>query len=93
MPMGPAFVLYYEGSGEDWFDPVYNIQGGIAMSLDLKTFVDSTPHAPIFKTPTPGRYTTLRYTDYIALKHRVLFYYEAARPNDSSELRVTEVRL
>ncbi|MGQ9631858.1 MAG: hypothetical protein ACUVXI_16340 [bacterium] len=93
MPLGPAFVLYYEGSGSDWFDPVYNIQGGVAVSLDLENFVDLTPNEPIFKTPTPGRYTTLRYTDYLCLEDRVIFYYEAARPNDSSELRATEVKL
>lgn len=93
MPMGGVFVLYYEGSGADWFDPPYNIQGGIAVSTDLRAFEDVTPTAPIFTSPTPGRYGTLRYTDYLCLEDRVLFYYEAARENDSFELRVTEVLL
>ncbi len=93
MPMAGCFVLYYEGSGTDWFDPVYNIQGGMAVSFDLREYYDATPSAPLFRSPTPGKYETLRYTDYLCLQDRVLFYYEAARPNDSSELRVTEVLL
>jgi hypothetical protein len=31
--------------------------------------------------------------DYVMLEDRVLFYYEAARPDDAFELRVSEVKL
>lgn len=94
LPMGSTWVLYYEGSNAEWFDPPYNLAGGIAVSMDAgRTFIDLTPHQPMFETATPGRYRTARYTDYLALSDRVLFYYEAFRPNDSAEVRMTAVWL
>ena len=93
LPAGPLFLFYYEGSNQQWFDPVYNIQGGIAVTFDLQEFADLTPDAPLFRSSTPGRYETARYTDYLVMEDRVLFYYEAARPNDSNEIRVSEAPL
>jgi hypothetical protein len=93
MPLGGIYAFYYEGSSSGWFDPPYNIQGGVAVTTDLRTATDLTPDAPLFASPTPGRYQTARYTDYLCLEDRVIFYYEAARPNDSFELRATTVML
>ncbi len=93
MPLGGVYAFYYEGSSSEWFDPPYNIQGGVAVTHDMRTAVDLTPDRPLFASPTPGRYHTARYTDYLCLADRVIFYYEAARPNDSFELRATTVML
>lgn len=93
MPLGGTYAFYYEGSSSEWFDPPYNIRGGIAVTADLHTATDLTPDAPLFASPTPGRYQTARYTDCVCLRDRVIFYYEAARPNDSFELRATTVML
>ena len=93
MPLGGVYAFYYEGSASDWFDPVYNIQGGLAVTHDLRTAVDLTADAPLFASATPGRYLTARYTDYLCLADRVVFYYEAARPNDSNEVRASTVLL
>lgn len=92
LPMPGVWVLYYEGSNSEWFDPVYNIAGGIAVSTDGgKSFTDITPTAPTLETATPGRYRTARYMDYLALEDRILFYYEAFRENDSAEVRASPV--
>lgn len=91
LPMpGGVWVLYYEGSNAEWFDPPYNIAIGMAVSTDCgRSFVDLTPESPIMETATPGRYRTARYMDYLALEDRVLFYYEAFRENDSAEVRLS----
>jgi len=91
LPMpGGVWVLYYEGSNAEWFDPPYNIAIGMAVSTDGgRSFVDLTPESPIMETATPGRYRTARYMDYLALEDRVLFYYEAFRENDSAEVRLS----
>ena len=30
MPLGGLYAFYYEGSSSEWFDPPYNIQGGVS---------------------------------------------------------------
>jgi len=93
MPLGGTYAFYYEGSNAEWFDPPYNIQGGLAITHDLRHATDLTPSAPIFASSTPGPYSTARYTDYLVLSDRVIFYYEASRPNASNEIRASTVML
>ncbi|NMC06271.1 MAG: hypothetical protein GYA24_13730, partial [Candidatus Lokiarchaeota archaeon] len=62
LPLDVGYLLVYEGSSIDWFDPGYNIATGFAYTLDLKTFVDMTPAEPALKSTTPGKYHTWRYS-------------------------------
>jgi len=86
LPVGYLFV--YEGSNVNWHDPVYNIATGLAYSPDLQAFIDITPQEPPFKSTTPGDYHTWRYSDWVIFGDKVFVYFEAARPNNTNELRV-----
>ncbi|HIJ64812.1 MAG TPA: hypothetical protein HPP77_02590 [Candidatus Hydrogenedentes bacterium] len=86
LPVGYLFV--YEGANVNWRDPVYNIATGLAYSPDLETFLDLTPREPLLKSTTPGDYATWRYSDWIWFKDNLYVYFEAARPNNTNEIRV-----
>ncbi len=88
LPLSVGYLFVYEGSSLDWHDPVYNIATGLAYSPDLETFVDLTPREPLLRSTTPGDYHTWRYSDWILHEGRLYVYFEAARPNNTSELRV-----
>jgi hypothetical protein len=60
LPLDAGFLLVYEGSGFDRFDPVYNIATGLAYSPDLFRWYDHTPDQPQLKITTAGRYHTWR---------------------------------
>jgi hypothetical protein len=89
LPLSVGYLLVYEGSSVEWFDPAYNIATGLAYSLDLEHFVDITPSAPLLMSTTPGDYHTWRYSHWLHGNGRVFVYYEAARPNGTNELRVS----
>jgi len=88
LPLDVGYLFVYEGSSTDWRDPVYNIATGLAYSPDLATFIDLTPSAPLLKSTTPGDYHTWRYSHWMADGDRILAYFEAARPNNTNEIRV-----
>jgi hypothetical protein len=88
LPLPVGYLFVYEGSNVNWRDPVYNIATGLAYSPDLETFVDLTPAEPLLKSTTPGNYHTWRYSDWIVRDKTVYVYFEAARPNNTNELRV-----
>jgi len=89
LPMAVGYLFVYEGSNLGWRDPVYNIATGLAYSPDLRTFVDLTPHEPLLRSTTPGEYHTWRYSHWLPVGERVFVYYEAARPNNTNELRLS----
>lgn len=95
LPVNNGLVIYYEGTNRQWYQPMYNVLTGVATSLDLKEFTDVTPDEPLLSSPTKSSdklthgYQTLRYMDYVQLKNKLLFYYEAACEDGSFELRVT----
>jgi hypothetical protein len=91
MPVGWLFV--YEGSNLGWHDPNYNIATGLAYTPDLVSFVDLTPDAPLAVSTTPGACMTWRYSDWVLDGDRLRVYFEAARPNDTNELRVAVLPL
>jgi hypothetical protein len=93
MPLAQGYAIFYEGASLNDHEKIYNIRTGLAFSPDLRTFTDLTPVEPIIQSPTPGKCWAVRYMDYVMLEDRVLFYYEAARPDDAFELRVSEVKL
>lgn len=88
LPLAVGYLFVYEGSHVSWRDPVYNIATGLAYSADLATCVDLTPRAPLLVSTTPGDYHTWRYSHWMAVEEQVYVYYEAARPNNTNELRL-----
>lgn len=89
LPMAVGYLFVYEGSSAEWRDPSYNIATGLAYSPDLRTFIDLTPEAPLLKSTTPGDYHTWRYSHWLPVGDRVFVYHEAARPNNTNELRLS----
>jgi hypothetical protein len=88
LPLGVGYLFVYEGSHTNWRDPVYNIATGLAYTPDLNQIIDLTPDAPLLRSNTPGDYATFRYSHWMAVKDQVYVYYEAARPNNTNELRL-----
>jgi hypothetical protein len=88
IPMAVGYLFIYEGSRMGWHDPVYNIATGLAFTADLKSFIDLTPDAPLLKSTTPGDYHTWRYSHWLPVGNQVYVYFEAARPNNTNEIRM-----
>ena len=88
LPMAVGHLFVYEGSHISWHDPVYNIATGLAYTPDLRTFYDLTPEAPLLKSTTPGDYHTWRYSHWLPVANRIFVYFEAARPNNTNEIRL-----
>lgn len=88
MPKDNGFVVFYEGTSRQAF---WNLRTGLAMTLNFKEFTDLTPNGPILSSPTSGKLETLRYLDYVKVGEKIYFYYEAARPDDALELRVSTI--
>ena len=88
LPLEVGYLFVYEGSHTSWRDPVYNIATGLAYSSDLATFVDLTPDAPLLRSTTPGDYHTWRYSHWMVVGERIFAYFEAARPNNTNEIRL-----
>lgn len=88
LPMTVGYVFVYEGSHVTWRDPVYNIATGLAYTPDLETYYDLTPDEPLLKSTTPGDYHTWRYSYWMRVGDEVYVYFEAARPNNTNELRM-----
>ncbi|MEE4311846.1 MAG: hypothetical protein V2J62_08225 [candidate division KSB1 bacterium] len=91
LPVPAGYLFIYEGSNVNWRDPAYNIATGLAFSPDLNSVIDLTPHQPLLKSTTPGDYHTWRYSQWVYYKNKVFVYFEAARPNNSNELRVAVI--
>jgi len=89
VPMAVGYLLVYEGSNLLWRDPNYNIATGVAYSPDLRTFIDLTPNEPLIKSTTPGDYHTWRYSHWLRVGSELYVYYEAARPNNTTEVRLS----
>ena len=91
LPMPVGYLFVYEGSRCGWRDPVYNIATGLAYSPDLQTFLDLTPDRPLLKSTTPGDYHTWRYSHWMLVEDSVFVYFEAARPNNTNEIRFATI--
>jgi len=87
--LGGIFQIFYEGSNKDWYRPVYNIQTGYGISFDLRRMFDVTFDKPLLSSPTGNLYGTVRYMDNVIVDNRIYFFYEAARKDNSFELRVS----
>jgi len=89
LPVPVGYLFVYEGSNVNWADPAYNIATGMAYSPDLDTVVDLTPDKPLLMSTTPGLYHTWRYSEWILRDNKLYVYFEAARPNNTNEIRVS----
>lgn len=87
LPLAVGYLFVYEGSSLDWHDPSYNIATGLAFSPNLYDFHDLTPDTPLLQSTTPGAYRTWRYSHWMRVKNDVYVYFEAARPNNTNEIR------
>jgi len=88
VPLRVGYLFVYEGSHLSWHDPVYNIATGLAYSPDLRTFYDLTPDAPLLQSTTPGSCQTWRYSHWLPVENSLYVYFEAARPNNTNEIRM-----
>lgn len=89
LPMGTGYLFIYEGSNNDWYDPVYNIATGLAFTFDLHNVIDLTPDSPMVISTTPSeRFHTWRYSHWMLVGDEIWAYAEVARPNDSNEIRL-----
>lgn len=91
IPQPIGYIFVYEGSNLNYSDPVYNIATGLAYTPNLETYYDLTPNEPLIKSTTPGNYHTWRYSHWLKVPDQKAFYiyYEAARPNDTNEIRLS----
>lgn len=80
-------IILYEGCTGTEHSPIYNIRVGAAYTEDMTVAMDLTPDAPLLESPTPGRYATLRYLAPLQMDGELSFFYEAACPDDTFELR------
>ena len=49
---------------------------------------DLTPDEPLLKSTTPGDYHTWRYSHWLTVGEQVYVYFEAARANNTNEIRL-----
>ena len=89
LPVGVGYLFIYEGSNNDWYDPVYNIATGLAFTFDLHTVIDLTPRSPLVISNTPSEhFHTWRYSHWMYVDKEIWVYAEVAKPNDSNEIRL-----
>jgi hypothetical protein len=88
LPLRVGYLFVYEGSNLSWHDPVYNIATGLAYTSDLIHVTDLTPSEPLVRSTTPGAFHTWRYSQWIVQRGKLFVYFEAAKPNNTNELRV-----
>ena len=93
LPLGVGYLFIYEGSSNDWYDPVYNIATGLAFTFDLHHVIDLTPDSPLVVSTTPSeRFHTWRYSHWMHVDDEIWAYAEVARPNDSNEIRLFRLK-
>lgn len=93
VPMGVGYLFVYEGSNVTWNDPVYNMGTGLAFTFDLHQIKELTTEGPLAVSTTPGGFHTLRYSSWLLIDNVFWVYAEAARPNNSNEIRLFRIPL
>jgi hypothetical protein len=96
-PDAPAWLVFYDGSGVADEGRTWNLRTGMAVSTDLREFVDTCPDGPLYAAPTADRRTgvstfaTCRYLDVLDRGERWELFAEVARDDGSFALRRTTV--
>jgi hypothetical protein len=93
LPLGFGYLFIYEGSSTQWYDPVYNVVTGIAFTFDLHQMVDLSVESPLAISTTPGDFYTFRYSHWMWVDNEIWVYAEAARANNSNEIRLFRIKL
>ncbi|MDP8243225.1 MAG: hypothetical protein P9L94_04025 [Candidatus Hinthialibacter antarcticus] len=89
LPIGAGWLFVYEGSSVNWFDPVYNVQTGLAFTFDLHRMIDLTPDAPLLKSSTPNQhFSTFRYSHWLEVGDELWVYAEVAAEDETHEIRL-----
>ncbi|GAH19611.1 unnamed protein product, partial [marine sediment metagenome] len=91
LPLGKGFIFLYEGSSFSWYEPHFNLNIGFGYTADLKNFLDLTSEKPLLSSSGKGDFSTIRYVDYVFFNNKIVFYYEAARDENSFELRAVRI--
>lgn len=93
LPMNVGYLFIYEGSSNDWYDPVYNIATGLAFTFDLHHVIDLMPDSPLVVSTTPSeRFRTCRYSHWMHVEDEIWVYAEVAKPNDANEIRLFRLK-
>lgn len=87
LPLGVGYLYVYEGSDTRWNDPVYNIATGLGFTFDLDHVIDLTPDVPLLRSPTPGRLSAWRYSEWMWVEDELWVYAEVEQPNGTHEIR------
>jgi hypothetical protein len=82
-PAENGWLAFYDGSADKTEN--YEERCGLALSLDLTSWLRLTPRAPALVTPAGA---SLRYVDSVLAEGSRYFYYEYASPGGGHELRV-----
>lgn len=91
-PDAPVWYVFYDGSGRTDYGSTWNLRTGLAISPDLRSFVDTTPRGPIYSAPTadhrlaPQTFATCRYLDVLPGDDGWDVFYEMARDDGSFAL-------
>ena len=93
LPIGLGWLFFYEGSSTQWYDPVYNIGTGFGFTIDLHNIFDLTTKSPIALSTTPGNFYTFRYSHWLWVDGEIWVYAEAARANNSNEIRLYRIKV
>lgn len=93
LPLGFGYLFFYEGSNVSWYDPVYNMNTGVAFTFDLHHIIDLTPDAPLIRSSTPNQYfMTWRYSCWLEVGDEIWVYAEAAAEDETNEIRLFRVK-
>lgn len=96
-PDAPAWLVFYEGSGRTDYGNTWNLRTGLAVSHDLRSAVDTSPHGPWLSAPTAdartgvSTFATCRYLDVLERDGAWELFFEVARDDGAFELRTTTV--
>ncbi len=92
LPLGVGWLFVYEGSSVSWYDPVYNVQTGLAYTFDLHNVIDLTPGGPLLKSSTPNQYfSTFRYSHWIEVGNEIWVYAEVAAKDETHQIRLYRI--
>lgn len=92
-PDAPAWMVFYDGSGLSDEGRTWNLRTGMAVTTDLREFVDTCPDGPLYSAPSADRATglstfgTCRYLDILRHEDEWELFAEVAREDGSFALR------
>lgn len=93
----PFWLVFYDGSGVEDYQPNWNLRTGVAITHDLRDIIDTSHEEPRYPGPQTGnpditgQFGTFRYLDVHRDGAELVMYYEAAAAHGSFELRQTRV--